>query len=87
MKLKYCQADVIKVEVLKDYTLHLQFDDGSEGNVDISALIPFEGVFEPLKDKTFFSRVTINPDIGTICWENGADLSPTYLYENIQPIK
>ena len=83
MRLKYCHSDVIKVAVLKDYVLHLQFDDGSDGYVDISKLVPFKGIFEPLKNKDFFSRVLINPDIGTICWENGADLSPTYLHENI----
>ena len=87
MRLKYCHADVIQVEALRDYTLHLRFSDGSEGNVDISKLVPFNAVFEQLKDKAFFSRVTINPDIGTICWENGADLSPAYLPENIQPSK
>lgn len=77
-------VDVIKVKVLKDYKLHLQFDDGIQGNVDISKLVPFKGIFEPLKDKKFFSRVSINHDIGTICWENGADLSPTYLHDNIE---
>ena len=82
--MRFCSADVIKVTILTDYKLHLQFDDGSYGNVDISKLVPFEGVFEPLKDKAFFSRVHVNPDIGTICWENGADLSPAYLHQNMQ---
>ncbi|MES2141853.1 MAG: DUF2442 domain-containing protein [Pseudomonadota bacterium] len=77
-------VDVIRVKVLKDYELYLQFDDGSQGNVDISKLIPFKGVFEPLKNKDFFSKVSINSDIGTIYWENGADLSPTYLLENLK---
>ena len=77
-------VDVIKVKVLKDYNLYLQFDDGSHGDVDISKLVPFKGVFEPLKDKSFFSKVSVNFDIGTICWENGADLSPAYLRENIK---
>lgn len=84
MRLRYCQVDVIRVEVLKDYTLHLEFDDGSKGSVDISKLIPFKGIFTPLKNKEFFSRVIVHPDLGTIFWENGADLSPTYLWENLQ---
>ena len=83
MKLKRCHIDVIKAKFLKGYTLHLQFDDGTQGNVDISKLIPFKGVFKPLKNKDFFARVFVNSDIGTICWENGADLSPTYLKENL----
>lgn len=76
-------VDVIKVKVLRDYELYLQFDDGRQGNVDISKLIPFKGVFAPLKNKDFFSKVSINSDIGTIYWENGADLSPAYLLENL----
>ena len=77
-------VDVIEVEVLKNYELHLKFDDGSDGNIDISKVIPFKGIFAPLKDKSFFSRVTLRPEVGTICWENGADLSPSFLRENIR---
>jgi hypothetical protein len=80
-------VDVIDVEVLDGYRLHLQFDDGAQGVVDISKLVPFKGIFEALNDKEFFSRVSVNPDIGTICWENGADLSPTSLRESIQTEK
>ena len=79
----YCPIDVIAVKPLSNYRLHLQFEDGCDGDVDISKLIPFEGVFAPLEDKTFFSKVSVNPDIGTICWENGADLSPIFLYKQI----
>jgi hypothetical protein len=75
--------DVLKVKVLKDYTLRLQFEDGTQGKVDISKIVPFKDIFEPLKDKSFFSKVSVNIDIGTICWKNGADVSPTYLYSQI----
>ena len=71
--------------MLDGYKLYLQFDDGVNGEVDISKLVPFEGIFKPLRDKNYFVKVTVNPDIGTICWENGADLSPTYLYQQIKP--
>ena len=70
-------VDVIGVKVLENYKLQLQFDDGSCGVVDISKIVPFKGVFAPLNDKDFFSKVAVNSDIGTICWQNGADLSPT----------
>jgi hypothetical protein len=75
--------DVVAVEVLQGYMLRLQFDDGVEGEVDISQLVPFEGVFAPLRDRGYFASVTVNPDLGTICWENGADLSPCLLYQSI----
>ncbi len=75
--------DVIKVTVLEGYSVKLEFEDGAKGNVDISEIVPFKGIFEPLKDKDYFSRVSVNHDIGTICWENGADISPTILREAI----
>lgn len=81
---KHYQGDVTEVSVLSGYQLHLKFDDGSEGDVDIAKLVPFEGIFESLKDKNYFNQVKINPNIGTICWENGADISPALLYENLQ---
>ena len=80
-------VDVVIVKTLGDYRLRLEFDDGVNGEVDVSKLIPFKGVFEPLNDKDFFSKVTVNRDIGTICWENGADLSPSYLRQNIEQKK
>lgn len=83
--MKQCSlVDVVDVKVLDGYRLYLQFDDGAHGQVDISKLVPFQGVFESLNDKRFFEKVSVNADIGTICWENGADLSPTYLRENIE---
>lgn len=80
-------VDIIDVKVMKDYKVELQFEDGTSGIVDISKIIPFKGIFEPLNDKNFFSKVVVNPEIGTICWENGADLSPTYLRKNIEQKK
>jgi hypothetical protein len=72
--------DIIKVKPLKDFHLHLEFEDGAKGEVDIRKLVKFRGVFEPLKDETFFASVDVNPEWGTIFWPNGADLDPDVLY-------
>lgn len=85
--MKCTNVDVIEVKVLNDYNLHLMFDDGISGDVDISKLVSFKGIFEQLKDRNYFSEVRVNRDIGTICWENGADLSPTLLHESVQLYK
>jgi hypothetical protein len=50
--------------------------------VDVSELVPFDGVFEPLADAGYFQQVRVEPDIGTIVWPNGADLCPDLLYEH-----
>lgn len=73
--------DVIEVKIVHDYMVLLTFENGTRGEVDISKIVPFKGVFEKLKDKKYFASVQINKDTGTICWDNGADLSPDSLYE------
>lgn len=72
--------DIIAVQPLDGYQLHLKFEDEVEGVVDIAELIQFTGIFEPLRDRTYFAQVKVNPDLGTICWDNGADLDPDVLY-------
>jgi len=72
--------DIVAVQPLDRYKLHLTFEDDVEGIVDIAELIEFTGVFEPLRDWAYFAQVTVNPDLGTICWDNGADLDPDVLY-------
>ena len=72
--------DVRRVEVLGAHRLRLGFDDGAEGDVDIASLVPFEGVFAPLRESGFFARVRVDAELGTICWPNGADIDPEVLY-------
>ena len=74
--------DVTEVKLLEDYNIWLHFNNGASGKVNIKEIIPFKGVFSPLEDYNYFSRVYVNHDIGTICWENGADIAPDFLYQN-----
>ncbi|MFH1907859.1 MAG: DUF2442 domain-containing protein [Chloroflexota bacterium] len=75
--------DIVKVKPLKNYCLSLQFEDGVEGKVDIRKLVKFRGVFEPMKDESFFAKVRVNSEWGTIFWPNGADLDPDVLYSMV----
>ncbi len=75
--------DIVAVEPRDNYQVWLRFEDGVEGIVDIAALIPFRGVFAPLQDKSFFDRVRVNQETGTICWTNEADLDPDVLYAQV----
>lgn len=72
--------DVVEVTHLGDHRLRLRFDDGIEGEIDLAPKLQFDGVFAPLKDPNYFARVRIEPDGGTICWPNEADLDPVVLY-------
>lgn len=71
--------DVVEAKALEPYRLWLKFENGEEGTVDVAGLVPFEGVFERLRDPKVFSAVSI--ELGTVCWPTGADLDPEVLYE------
>ncbi|CAA7625718.1 conserved hypothetical protein [Candidatus Terasakiella magnetica] len=75
--------DVVKVTRTGDWTLMLRFQDGTEGELDFSQVLSFKGVFSVLKDPAEFAKVTVNSELGTICWPNGADLDPYVLYSRI----
>ncbi len=76
-------TDVIHVEARRPYRLHLRFQDGVEGEVDLERLIRFDGVFEPLRSPEVFSAVRVDAELGTIVWPNGADLDPVVLHEAV----
>jgi len=75
--------DIIEVQPMQHYRLRLRFEDGTEGEVDIAAMIRFEGIFTALKDPMEFRKVQVDPELGTICWPNGADLDPDVLYAKV----
>ncbi len=77
--------DVTEVKCLGGSRVLLTFDNGEQREADVSALVPFDGVFERLKDDSYFRQVHVNPDVGTIVWPNGADLCPDVLYDRSRP--
>ena len=52
---------IVEVRPLDGYRLHLRFEDGVEGVIDLAKLIPFEGVFAPLKERDKFLRSASQP--------------------------
>jgi hypothetical protein len=72
--------DIVAVTALEGHRLHLRFEDGAEGEVDVAALVRFTGVFAPLEDAGYFAQVTLDRDLGSIHWPNGADIDPLVLY-------
>ena len=73
---------VIEASYVEGYTVSLTFSNGKKGNVDLKDLLWGE-VFEPLRDPSIFRKFTVSPIFDTLCWENGADISPEYLYDKI----
>ena len=75
--------DVVAVQPLPDHHLRVTFDDGVEGIVNVRELVQFTGVFQLLQDTSFFEQVTVNPELGTVCWPNHADFDSDVLYAKV----
>jgi len=75
--------DIVEVNALEDYRIFLRFEDGIEGIVDLKDIIEFEGIFKSLANPSNFSKVSLNPEWGTVYWPNGADLDPDVLYSRL----
>ncbi len=63
---------------LRDYRIKLTFNDGFKGVADLESSIKGQ-VFEPLKNKAYFKKITQNR--WTIEWDCEADFAPEYLRE------
>ena len=69
---------LVQVVARPPYRLWLQYDDGAQGEVDLSHLSGGE-VFQPWKEESFFRSVTIGPN-GAVEWGGQIDLCADALY-------
>ena len=74
---------LVDMKHISGYRVLLKFEDGREGEVDLQDELWGE-VFEPLKEQRRFKTVRLDPELNTICWENGADFAPEFLYEKLK---
>jgi hypothetical protein len=71
-------ARIVAAKYVSGYTIRLRFDNGVEGDVNLSDELSGE-VFEPLKNVQFFRRFELHPELRTLVWPNGADFAPEFL--------
>jgi hypothetical protein len=74
---------VIEAKYIKDYILFIRFSDGSEGEIDFEQELEGE-IFKPLRDILYFKDFTVNQELHTVVWPNGADSAPEFLYEKLK---
>ena len=63
-----------------DFKVWVAFNDGAEGEIDLSSELYGE-LFDPLKDNEFFRSFTLEGH--TLSWSNGADFAPEFLKEQL----
>lgn len=71
---------VVNFSFIEDYILQVVFDDQTLQIVDFEPVLK-GAIYGPLKDPDFFRQVTIDPEIKTLVWPNGADFDPETLHE------
>jgi len=78
-------ARIRAVVPLEEFTVRLEFTDNTTRDIDLKPYL-HGSIFEPMrKDPRVFRAMRIDPRIGTIVWDNGADMDPDVLYKRLTP--
>lgn len=73
------------VKPLENFVAHLFFTDGTNREIDLEPFLRGK-VFESLRNNPeIFRAMKVDERMGTIVWENGADIDPDVLYHNLTP--
>jgi hypothetical protein len=71
------------VEPLRDFQVRLEFTDGTIKVVDLQRYL-HGPIFEPMRsDPQLFRSVKVDPRMGSLVWDNGADIDPDVLYKDL----
>ena len=74
---------VVSVHAQHDYMLHITFDNGEVGLLDMAPYLDF-GIFSRIKDPHSFAKVRVSFD--TVEWESGVDLDPEFVYSKCRKL-
>ena len=77
---------ITEVKPLPGHRVWLRFDDGVQGEVDLSELVG-KGVFASWTDEEKFAEVFVDSESHTIAWPGGIDLCPTTLHRELSGVK
>ncbi|MBK9216651.1 MAG: DUF2442 domain-containing protein [Chloracidobacterium sp.] len=71
---------VTSVDIVRPYVLRVEFDDGLVNEIDLEPVLAGE-LYGPLRDIELFGQVTLDPEVHTLVWPNGADFDPEILHD------
>jgi len=76
-------SDVIEVRALDGYRIWVRFEDGLEGEADLSDLAG-RGVFRRwVEIPSEFLQARVDSESGTVVWPGGLDVAPDRLYNDV----
>lgn len=62
------------------YRIEIVFSDGLVRTIDFRPMLEGE-LYGPLRDPSLFNAVSIDRDVHTLVWPNGADFDPATLHD------
>ncbi|MCK4564624.1 MAG: DUF2442 domain-containing protein [Verrucomicrobia bacterium] len=74
---------VTKAEYIGGYALHLTFNNGVSGDIDLEDELYGE-MFAPLRNIEKFKEFRVDEEIDTVVWGNGADFAPEFFYDKMK---
>jgi Protein of unknown function (DUF2442) len=77
-RMKMPMMKVVDVRARPDYRIWVRYEDGAEGEVDLSSYVG-KGVFSARKDPAFFETVHVSPH-GSIAWSDDIELCADSIY-------
>jgi len=75
--------DVVAVEARSGFKVWVRFENGVEGEADLSDLAG-RGVFKRwTENPAEFGEVSVDSESGTVAWPGGLDVAPDRLYSEV----
>ena len=74
---------IVEGRYVAGYTIWLRFNDGAEGEVDLTNEL-HGPIFEPLRNVEIFRQFVVHPELKTLVWPNGADFAPEFLRSSLR---
>ncbi len=73
---------ILEAKPIAPYQILLEFSDDTQGIWSAEKLLAERKgtLLEPLRDADYFERFFL--DAGALCWANGLEFSPEWLYED-----
>ena len=79
------QIRIRAVTPLENFRVRLELTDKTTREIDLEPHL-WGPVFQPIReDPALFRAVRVDPRLGTIVWDNGADLDPDVLCQGLAP--
>lgn len=76
---------IASVKPLDGFLVRLAFTDGTTRDVDLQPYL-HGPIFAPIRnDLQVFRSVPVDVRMGTLVWDNGADIDPDVLYKELTP--